>query len=260
MSTEKSIRWLFKPMVFLLCLLPLALMVWQGSHNGLGANPIEEITHRTGDWTLRMLFITLAVTPLRLLSGWSWLMRFRRMLGLYAFFYAVLHFTTYIFLDQFFDWGEILADIAERPFITVGVTAFVLMIPLAATSNRWMMRRLNRRWVMLHRSVYVIAILGVVHFWWLVKVDIREPAIYAFILTLILGYRLLRHVPRRARAGVAPRLQTPAAVDVIPILCAGKYGGVRRANAMRTGVYARFPRSTHDPRQLSPCFPSALVR
>jgi sulfoxide reductase heme-binding subunit YedZ len=193
-------RWVLKPLVFVVCLLPLGIMVWQGLHDGLGANPIEELTHRTGDWTLRLLLITLAVTPLRQTLGWTQLMRLRRMLGLYAFFYATLHFTIYLWLDQFFDWGEIAADIVKRPYITVGFAAFVLLIPLAATSTQGMMRRLRRHWVRLHRAVYVIAILGVMHFWWLVKADVREPAVYAALLTLLLGYRLLRAGRGRAPA------------------------------------------------------------
>lgn len=181
-----------KPLVFVACLAPLVWLAWQGLHDGLGANPIEELTHRTGDWTLRLLLITLAVTPLRQTLGWTALMRVRRMLGLFTFFYACAHFAVYLWLDQFFDWREIAADIADRPYITVGFAAFLGLVPLAATSTRGMVRRLGRNWVRLHRAVYVIAILGVVHFWWLVKADVREPAIYAVVLALLLGYRLLR--------------------------------------------------------------------
>lgn len=194
---EPVLRRLLKPLLFTLCLMPLSLLVWHGFTSGLGANPIEEITHRTGQWALRMLLITLSVTPLRQITGWHWLIRFRRMLGLYAFFYAVLHFTTYVWLDQFFWWQGIVEDVIERPFITVGFVAFMLMIPLAITSTRGMVRRLKRKWALLHRAIYLVAILGVVHFWWLVKVDVREPAIYAVVLAMLLGYRLLRAVKRQ---------------------------------------------------------------
>ncbi len=204
MPTESTIRWLIKPAVFMLALLPIVILLWQGLNNGLGANPIEEITHRTGAWTLRLLLITLAVTPLRRITKQSWLIRLRRMLGLFVFFYATLHFITYIWLDQYFDMQEILKDIVKRPYITVGFAAFVLLIPLAATSTNAMMRRLKRRWVQLHRLVYLIVILGVLHFWWLVKADIREPAVYAAIVTLLLGYRLLKHFKKRPRDAGMP--------------------------------------------------------
>lgn len=189
-----------KPAVFLACLLPAGWMLWQGLHEGLGANPIEAVTHGTGDWSLRLLLLTLAVTPLRRLSGWSWPLRLRRMLGLYAFFYALAHLLTYLWLDQFFDWGAILRDIAKRPFITMGLAAFLILVPLAATSTRGMMRRLGRRWGRLHRGVYLAAALGVLHFWWLVKADIREPALYALLLALLLLARL-PGVGRRAPGG-----------------------------------------------------------
>lgn len=181
-----------KPLVFVLCLLPLAWGLWDAWQGMLGANPIEEVTHRTGDWTLRLLLITLAVTPLRQWLGWAWALRLRRMLGLYAFFYALLHFLTYLVLDQFFDWAEIGKDILKRPYITVGFSAFVLLIPLAVTSTNTMMRRLGRRWVQLHKLVYVIAVAGVLHFLWLVKADVREPVIYGVILVLLLAARSWR--------------------------------------------------------------------
>jgi sulfoxide reductase heme-binding subunit YedZ len=181
-----------KVALFVACLIPLALLTWRGTHNGLGANPIEYITRSTGWWTLVFLLITLLVTPLRRLSGWNWLLRLRRMLGLYAFFYVSLHFVTYIWLDQFFDWPSVVKDVIKRPFITVGFTAFVLLIPLAATSTNAMMRRLGgRRWQRLHRLVYVIAIGGVIHFWWLVKKDITEPLVFAGLLAVLLGARLV---------------------------------------------------------------------
>ena len=156
----------------------------------LVANPIEELIHRLGIWGLNFLRITLAVTPLRRLTGKGWLLRFRRMFGLFAFFYVLMHFLTYAGLDQRFNLSVIFEDIAERPFITVGFTAFLLLIPLAATSTNAMMKRLGRRWQKLHRLVYVIAVLGVVHFYWQVKLDTLEPLIYAAILAALLGYRL----------------------------------------------------------------------
>lgn len=180
-----------KAAAFALCLYPLARLVVLGASGGLGANPIEFITRSTGRWALSFLLITLAVTPLRRVSGWQWLARLRRMLGLYAFFYALLHFTTYFWLDQFFDFMAIAKDVLKRPFITVGFTCFVLLIPLAATSTNGMMKRLGgKRWQQLHRLVYFIAGGGVVHYWWLVKKDITLPLIYGGVLALLLGVRL----------------------------------------------------------------------
>jgi len=176
---------------FLACLIPLARLLWLGFHDGLGANPIEFITRSTGTWTLTFLLATLAITPLRRLSGWPWPIRLRRMLGLFAFFYACLHFTTYIWLDQFFDLPGIYQDIFKRPFITIGFSSFLLLIPLALTSTQAMMRRLGgRNWQRLHRLVYLVATGGVVHYWWLVKKDVTQPAIYAAVLALLLGCRL----------------------------------------------------------------------
>jgi sulfoxide reductase heme-binding subunit YedZ len=189
-----------KAAIFIACLAPLAQLVWLGFADGLGANPIEFITRHLGTWTLNFLLITLAVTPLRHLSGWHWLIRLRRMLGLYAFFYALLHFLTYLWLDQFFDWTSIVKDIAKRPFITAGFTAFVLLIPLAATSSAAMVRRLGgRRWTQLHRSVYAIAIIGVIHYWWLVKKDVTLPLLYVVLLGILLGFRALRLARERQR-------------------------------------------------------------
>jgi sulfoxide reductase heme-binding subunit YedZ len=190
--TQKSIR-ILKVALFLLCLVPLAKLALETfgvAGMSLGANPIEELIHRLGKWGLNFLLITLAVTPLRRLTGKSWLLRFRRMLGLFAFFYLLLHFLTYAGLDQRFDLPVIFEDVVERPFITIGFTAFLLLIPLAVTSTNAMMKRLGRRWQKLHRLVYVIAILGVVHFYWQVKLDTLEPLIYAAILAVLLGYRL----------------------------------------------------------------------
>ena len=191
---------LAKPLLFLLCLVPLVRLVVLALMDGLGANPIEFVTHSTGTWTLVFLLITLSVTPLRQLSGYSALLRYRRMLGLFAFFYVCLHFTTYIWWDQFFDWAGIVKDVVKRPFITIGFAGFLLMIPLAITSTNAMMRRLGRRWQALHRAVYAVAVAGVVHYWWLVKKDITQPAIYGLVLALLLGYRLLGRVQGRMRA------------------------------------------------------------
>ena len=184
------VRW-FKPVVFLACLGPLARLGWKGYAGLLGANPIEVITHATGDWTLRFLLITLSITPLRKLAGQLWLIRYRRMFGLFAFFYGTLHFLTYIWLDKFFDVHEMLVDVAKRKFITVGFTAFLLMIPLAVTSTKGWIRRLGgKRWNWLHRLIYLSALGGVIHYWWLVKADIRKPEQYAAALAILMGYRL----------------------------------------------------------------------
>jgi sulfoxide reductase heme-binding subunit YedZ len=185
----------FKPFVFLACLGPLARLGWKAYRGLLGANPIEVITHSTGDWILIFLLVTLSVTPLRKLTGQLWLIRYRRMFGLFAFFYAVLHFLTYIWLDKFFDMHEVWADVSKRRFITVGFTGFVLLIPLAVTSTAGCIRRLGgNRWRALHRLIYVSAIAGVIHYWWLVKADITKPAEYAFLLSLLLGYRVVAWV------------------------------------------------------------------
>ena len=195
-----------KAVVFVLCLLPALELALGWQANTLGANPIETITRASGEWALRLLLITLAVTPLRRFSGLHWLLRLRRMLGLFAFAYAFGHFTIYLWLDQFFDWNAIALDILDRPFITVGFAAFVLLIPLAATSNSFAIRRLGgRRWQALHRSVYAIAILAVLHFWWLVKSDLREPALYAAIAAVLLGWRAWKALYARASAKAKAR-------------------------------------------------------
>ena len=178
-----------KPLVFLTCLLPLFFIAWDGFHDALGANPIEKITHRTGDWGLRFLLITLSVTPLSNIFGWRQLYRLRRMLGLFAFFYVCIHFSIFLVFDHFFDVQEIVKDIIKRPYITVGFTAFVLLIPLAVTSTNKMMKRLGKRWKQLHQLVYIIAVLGIFHYLWLVKADILKPMIHALILLLLLGAR-----------------------------------------------------------------------
>lgn len=181
----------WKPLVFLLALLPLGRLGVLAAGGRLGANPIEFVTHSTGTWALVFLLLTLAVTPLRRLAGIN-LLRLRRLLGLFAFFYASLHLLTYLWWDQFFDWSEILRDVMKRPFITAGVTAYGLMLPLAVTSNQAMMRRLGRRWQTLHRLVYAVAIAAVVHYGWLVKKDITQPVVYALILGVLLALRLPR--------------------------------------------------------------------
>jgi methionine sulfoxide reductase heme-binding subunit len=217
------IRW-FKVVVFLGCLAPLARLLWRffGAHPtdmqtwgaGLGANPIEFITHSTGDWTLIFLLITLSITPLRKLSRQPWLIRYRRMLGLFAFFYATLHFLTYIWLDKFFDLHEMLADVAKRKFITAGFTGFVLLIPLALTSTRgWIARLGGKRWQALHRLIYVSAIAGVVHYIWLVKSDLHKPLEYAFLLGVLLAYRLIVWASPKFRAKRAPPLPSSSAVS-----------------------------------------------
>jgi len=197
-----------KVLVFGLCLLPLAVLLLETFGVGglsLGANPIEELIHRLGKWGLKFLLITLAVTPLRKLTGWSWLVRFRRMLGLFAFFYVLLHFLVYAGLDQRFDLAVIFEDIAERPYITIGVAALLLLLPLAATSTKGMMRRLGSRWKKLHRLIYVIGILGVWHFYWQVKLDTLEALIYAGILTALLAFRLFDWRRRRLQDLPGPR-------------------------------------------------------
>jgi sulfoxide reductase heme-binding subunit YedZ len=182
---------LTKIAIFLAALIPLERLAWKALHGGLGANPIEVITHSTGDWTLRLVLVTLAVTPLRRLTGQYWLIGIRRMVGLFAFFYGTLHFTTYIWLDKFFDVHEVVKDIAKRPFITIGFPAFVLMIPLAATSTAWSIRRLGgKNWQRLHRLIYLTGILGVIHYIWLVKADKRKPLEYGAVLFILLLYRL----------------------------------------------------------------------
>jgi len=198
---------LIKPFVFVACLGPLAYLAYAAVNRRLGANPIQEITFETGVWTLRFLTLTLLITPLRRLTGWNILITYRRMLGLYAFFYGCLHFTTYIWLDQFFDWRSIVKDVAKRPFITVGFTAFVLLIPLALTSTTGWIRRLGgRRWNLLHRLIYVSAALGVVHYYWLVKADTSRPIRYGAIVGTLLLVRLI-HTMRQRRSAVPARVR-----------------------------------------------------
>jgi sulfoxide reductase heme-binding subunit YedZ len=189
-----------KPAIFLLGLGPLVWLVWQAVYGTLGVNPIETINRFLGDWALRFLLIALAVTPLRKITGWAQIARLRRMLGLFAFFYVCLHLASYLGLDLFFDWQTLWKDVVKRRYITFGMAAFVLLVPLAATSTDAMLRRLGgRRWRQLHKLVFPIAILAVVHFWMMVKADIREPTLYAAILAILLGYRVMDAV-RRGRA------------------------------------------------------------
>ena len=219
------IRWI-KVVIFTACLVPLAWLLWKFFGPtprdistwgvGLGANPIEAITHTTGDWTIRFLLITLSITPLRKLLGVPALIKFRRMLGLFAFFYGCLHFTTYIWLDKFFNLHEMLADVAKRKFITVGFTAFVLLIPLALTSTAGWIRRLGgKRWQALHRLIYVSALAGVIHYLWLVKADIRKPLMDGAVLAVLLSYRIvvwIRPVIKK-RGGVLPARRAEAAAE-----------------------------------------------
>lgn len=201
----------FKPVVFIASVLPLARLGWLAFHAGLGANPIEFITHSTGDWTLIFLLVTLAISPLRRLTRQYWLISFRRMLGLSAFFYGFLHLMTYVWLDKFFDVHEMLHDIAKRKFITAGMTAFTLMIPLALTSTKWAIRKLGRRWQVLHRLIYFSAASGVIHYIWLVKADLKKPLEYACVLGALLLFRFVswlvgrKIMPKRA-TGTEPQL------------------------------------------------------
>jgi sulfoxide reductase heme-binding subunit YedZ len=186
--------------LFALALLPMARLVWLAATDGLGANPVEFVVRSLGTWTLNFLCITLTVTPLRWATGWAWLLRLRRMFGLFTFFYATLHFLAVAGVDLGFDWAAIVKDIAKRPFITVGFAAFVLLIPLAATSTNAMVRALGgRNWQRLHRLVYAIALLAIVHYWWhkAGKNDFAQPTVYAVIIGLLLGVRLVRWVKGR---------------------------------------------------------------
>ena len=185
-----SSKWIKVP-VFVLCLAPLGHLAWRAFSHHLTANPIEYITHQTGDWTLIFIVATLAITPLRRLLRIPELIRFRRMLGLFAFFYSFLHFSTWIGLDKFFDWTDMLHDVRKRLFITIGFTGFALMIPLALTSTAGWIRRLGgKRWIALHRLIYGTAIAGVVHYYWLVKSDVRKPLFYGVLVGLLLAFRV----------------------------------------------------------------------
>jgi sulfoxide reductase heme-binding subunit YedZ len=200
--SDKGLRFGLKPLIFIACLLPFGLLLEGALRGDLGANPLERVTHVTGDWGLRFLLLTLAMSPLRRVTGWTQLLRLRRMLGLFVFFYISMHLLTWVWLDQELRWANIVADIVKRPFVTVGFLAWLLLVPLAVTSTRGMMRRLGRNWQRLHRAIYAIAVLGVLHFVWLVKADLLEPLIYAAILLLLLVVRwrpqLLPGLSRRA--------------------------------------------------------------
>jgi sulfoxide reductase heme-binding subunit YedZ len=234
LTTNQAIRWILKPAAFLAALAPAGWLVWAFFNDKLSPNPLSDLTNLTGTWTLRFICVTLAITPLRRLTGWNALVRFRRMSGLFAFFYGSLHFLTYSVFDRLLSlidfpqgvvsWdtatrltAAIAEDVYMRPYITVGFTAFVLMLPLALTSTAGMIRRLGgRRWQTLHRLIYVSAILGVTHYWWLVKADIRHPLGYAAIVAVLLGFRLVwsrlhrgaaarpRQTPRREPADAVP--------------------------------------------------------
>lgn len=211
LTRQQGIRWIAKPAVFALCLAPLAWLVAQVFSGGLGANPIEATNRFLGDWALRFLLIALAVTPVKDLTGWAVIMRFRRMLGLFAFFYVSLHLASYVVLDQFFAWSEIWGDIVKRRYITIGMIAFVLLIPLAITSTKGMIKRLGgRRWTQLHMLVYGAAVFAVFHYFMMVKADIREPLIYAAVLALLLGYRVVTRFRRRASASARRSARIPA--------------------------------------------------
>ncbi len=201
MKTVKQVRFVWKPLVFLLCLVPALLVVTDAFEitGRLGANPVEEIQDRFGNWALRFILLALTVTPLRRLTNWNWLSYFRRMIGLFAFFYTLLHFLVWLILDQSLLLSAIAEDIVKRPFITIGFAALLLLLALAITSFTAIRRRMGRRWQTLHNSVYVIGILGVWHYWWQVKKDITEPLIYAAVLALLLGIRIVYSQQRRRR-------------------------------------------------------------
>lgn len=186
-------RILLKTTVWLCCLLPLLWLGWHAYTNQLGANPIEVVIRRLGEWGLQLLLVTLCMTPLRDLTNAGWPIQLRRLIGLWAFTYILLHFMAYLWLDQFFDWSAIGRDILKRPFITVGMIAVVLLIPLVVTSTRSMQRRLGRRWKRLHSLIYIIVPLGTLHFYWMVKLDTLRPVIFALCVGLLLVYRVFRH-------------------------------------------------------------------
>ncbi len=199
MNTLSQIRFIWKPIVFLVCLLPFALALGDlfGITGSLGANPVEELQDRFGNWGLRFVMIALSVTPLRKITGKVWLLRFRRMLGLFAFFYVLAHFLNWFVLDQGMLWSAILEDLTERPFIALGFTALLLLTAMAVTSTTGMRRRMGKRWIKLHYSVYVVGLLGVWHYWWQVKADFLEPLIHSVVLFVLLGYRVWQKKARR---------------------------------------------------------------
>jgi len=226
MTLTQRYRFIYKPLVFIACLAPLAWLIcgalgWFGV--SLGPDPVKELEHECGKTALNLLLLTLAVTPVRELTSQPQLLRLRRMLGLFVFFYVVLHFTIYLVLDLELNFATLGADIAKRPYITIGFTALLLLIPLAVTSTNGMMRRLGRRWQTLHRLVYLIAVLGVWHFYWQVKRDVREPLLYAGMLAILLGYRVVRARARR-RAAAAPSTGAAPARPAAPVTSTSRVG------------------------------------
>ena len=226
MTLTQRYRFIYKPLVFIACLAPLGWLIcgalgWFGV--SLGPDPVKELEHECGKTALNLLLLTLAVTPVRELTSQPQLLRLRRMLGLFAFFYVVLHFTIYLVLELELNFATLGADIAKRPYITIGFTALLLLIPLAVTSTNGMMRRLGRRWQTLHRLVYLIAVLGVWHFYWQVKRDVREPLLYAGMLAILLGYRVVRARARR-RAAAAPSTGPAPARPAAPVTSTSRVG------------------------------------
>jgi sulfoxide reductase heme-binding subunit YedZ len=224
--SQSSIRWILKPLAFIAALLPFAWLIWAALTNNLSVNPLSDITLHTGDWAIRFICITLVISPLRQLTGWHWLIKFRRMAGLFAFFYGTTHFLIYVIADRFagldFPNGivsfttvrslvaSVGEDIYKRPFITIGFLTWLLMAPLALTSTAGMIRRLGgKRWQALHRVIYVVAITAVIHYWWLVKIDIRPPLRYAIVVGVLLGARMIR-ASLRARHVTGPRVPAAA--------------------------------------------------
>jgi sulfoxide reductase heme-binding subunit YedZ len=207
-SSARRTRAAIKAVIWVSALTPAAVLIWRATHGGLGANPIEEVLHQTGWWGLVLLTTTLAVTPVRRLTGWQAIIRYRRLIGLFAFFYVTLHLSTYLVLDQWFAWAYILEDIAERPFITAGFAAWLVLLALAVTSTRGSIRRLGRRWRRLHRLIYLAAGLGTLHFFWKVKADTREPLVFAALISVLLLARLpaARRLMARVRGGTAARI------------------------------------------------------
>jgi sulfoxide reductase heme-binding subunit YedZ len=206
MARRDPVAW-SKPLVFAACLVPFAWLAWDALHGTLGPDPVAQLEHRSGDWTLRALLATLAITPLRRLTGWAWLLRYRRMLGLFAFFYASMHLAIYLGIDLGGFWSQIFAEIAKKPYITVGFLAWLLMLPLAATSTRWAMRRLGRNWQRLHRLVYAAGLCGVLHYLWQVKygetIAVREPLVYLAVFLVLIGARVAYRLGRGRRNKLA---------------------------------------------------------
>jgi len=215
MNSILTSKWT-KVAVFAACLVPLGILFWEGFTGGLGANPVEFIEHATGDWTLRFLAITLAISPLRRLLGLPLLIRYRRMLGLFAFFFVCLHFCTYIVFDQMLSLGGMWQDVMKRRYITVGFTGFLLLMPLAVTSTAGWIRRLGgRRWQRLHQAIYVSAVAGVIHYYWLVKSDVHKPLEYAGIIGVLLAWRGLTQMRERSRATAPHRLRSKEPTTVV---------------------------------------------